>query len=151
LCSDGTTWTTDKDGPVMGLLAVEMSVRTGRDPGEHYALLTRDLGEPTYSRVDAPATVEQKRALGRLTAADVVITELAGDAVKAVLTAAPGDGQSIGGIKVVTDNGWFAARPSGTEAVYKLYTESFRGPDHLRRIQEEAQAVVSKALGRAGE
>jgi phosphoglucomutase len=150
LCTDGSTWTTDKDGPVMGLLAVEMTARTGRDPGEQYAALTRELGEPTYARVDAPATVEQKRALGRLTAADITATELAGDAVKEVLSAAPGDGQPIGGIKVVTDNGWFAARPSGTEAVYKLYAESFRGPDHLRRIQEEAQAVVSKALGNSG-
>jgi phosphoglucomutase len=150
LCRDGSTWTTDKDGPVLGLLAVEMSARTGRDPGEHYAAITRDLGDPSYARIDAPATVEQKRALARLTAADVSATELGGDAVRRVLTAAPGDGLPIGGVKVVTDNGWFAARPSGTEAVYKLYAESFRGPDHLRRIQDEARALVTKALGRAG-
>jgi phosphoglucomutase len=149
LCTDGTTWTTDKDGPIMGLLAVEMTVRTGRDPGEHYAALTRDLGDPVYARIDGPATVEQKSALARLTPADLALSELAGDAVKEVLTAAPGDGLPIGGIKVVTEHGWFAARPSGTEAVYKLYAESFRGADHLRRIQEEAQAAVSKALGRA--
>jgi phosphoglucomutase len=148
LCSDGTTWTTDKDGPIMGLLAVEMTVRTGRDPGEHYAALTRELGDPTYARIDGPATVEEKRALGKLTAADVSPAELGGDVVRTVLTAAPGDGLPIGGFKVITDNGWFAARPSGTESVYKLYAESFRGPDHLRRIQEEAQALVSKALAR---
>ncbi len=149
LCMDGTTWTTDKDGLVMGMLAVEMTVRTGRDPGEQYAALTREMGEPTYARIDGAATVEEKRALGRLTAADLALTELAGDAVRAVLTAAPGDGLPIGGVKVVTDQGWFAARPSGTEAVYKLYAESFRGPDHLRRIQEEAQVAVTKALARA--
>jgi phosphoglucomutase len=143
---DGTVWTTDKDGLIMGLLAAEMTARTGRDPGEHYQDLTRELGEPIYERIDAEATDAEKAALGRVTAKDLAVTELAGDPVTAVLTTAPGDGLPIGGIKVVTGNGWFAARPSGTEAVYKLYAESFRGVEHLRRIQEQAQAAIAAVI-----
>jgi phosphoglucomutase len=143
---DGTVWTTDKDGLIMGLLAAEMTARTGRDPGEHYHDLTRELGEPIYERIDAEATDAEKAALGRVTAKDLAVTELAGDPVTAVLTTAPGDGLPIGGIKVMTGNGWFAARPSGTEAVYKLYAESFRGVEHLRRIQEQAQAAIAAVI-----
>ncbi len=143
---DGTVWTTDKDGLVMGLLAVEMTARTGRDPGECYRELTRELGEPVYERIDAPATAEQKVALTRMSAKDLAVTELAGDPVTAVLTTAPGDGRPFGGIKVMTEHGWFAARPSGTEAVYKLYAESFKGVEHLRRIQEQAQAAIERVF-----
>ncbi len=142
---DGSTWTTDKDGLIMGLLAAEMTAESGHDPGERYEALTRELGAPVYERIDAAATPAQKAALARLTAADLALTTLAGEAVTGVTTTA--DGQPIGGIKVITASGWFAARPSGTEAVYKLYAESFSGPDHLRRIQEEAQAVIQKAFG----
>jgi phosphoglucomutase len=142
---DGGAWTTDKDGLIMGLLAAEMTARDGRDPGERYRELTRELGEPSYERIDAAATLEQKAALSRLMAADLGVAELAGERVTAVTTTA--DGQPIGGIKVSTENGWFAARPSGTEAVYKLYAESFKGAAHLARIQEEAQAVIQKAFG----
>jgi phosphoglucomutase len=144
---DGTAWVTDKDGLLMGLLAAEMTAKTGRDPGELYRDLTRELGDPVYERIDAAATPEEKAALARLTAKDLTLTDLAGDPVTAVLTTAPGDGQPIGGIKVTTEQGWFAARPSGTEAVYKLYGESFRGPGHLRRIQDEAQAIIQRAFG----
>jgi phosphoglucomutase len=147
---DGSAWATDKDGLIMGLLAAEMTARTGRDPGEHYREITSELGEPAYERIDAEATPEEKAILARLSREDLALAELAGDPVTAVLTAAPGDGQPIGGIKVITAHGWFAARPSGTEAVYKLYAESFKGPDHLRRIQEEAQAAVRKVLERRG-
>ncbi len=143
---DGTAWVTDKDGLVMGLLAAEMTARTGRDPGELYRDLTRELGDPVYERIDAPATPEEKAALARLTARDLSIAELAGDPVTAVLTTVPGDDRPIGGIKVVTEHGWFAARPSGTEAVYKLYAESWKSVEHLRRIQEEAQAIIARVL-----
>ena len=146
LCLDGSPWTTDKDGLIMGLVAIEMTARLGKDPGEQYQALTRELGDPVYARIDAPATVEQKKAIASLTAERLALVELGGDPVKAVLTAAPGDGKPFGGIKVSTDEGWFAARPSGTEAVYKLYAESFRGAEHLERIQEEAQAALRKAL-----
>jgi phosphoglucomutase len=139
---DGTVWTTDKDGLIMGLLAAEIMVRTGRDPGEHYRDLTRELGESVYERIDAAATPQEKRVLQRLTAETLGLTELAGDRIDGVLTSAPGDGQPIGGVKIITRHGWCAARPSGTEAVYKLYAESFKGPDHLRRIQEEAQTAI---------
>jgi phosphoglucomutase len=142
LCRDGSTWTTDKDGLIMGLLAIEMTERLGRDPGEHYRALAGELGDPAYERIDAPVTHEEKRALAKATASDLGIKELGGDPVTAVLTSAPGNGQSIGGIKVVTPNAWFAARPSGTEAVYKLYAESFKGKEHLRRVQDEAQAAL---------
>ena len=147
---DGSAWATDKDGLIMGLLAAEMTARTGRDPGEHYREITAEVGEAAYERIDAEATPEEKAALARLSREDLAMSSLAGDRVTAVLTAAPGDGQAIGGIKVITEQGWFAARPSGTEAVYKLYAESFRGPDHLRRIQEEAQAAIKQVLARAG-
>ena len=143
---DGTVWTTDKDGLILGLLAAEMTASTGRDPGERYAELTRECGKPLYERMDAPANPKEKAALGHLSAAKLAITELAGDPVRAVLDAAPGNGASLGGLKVVTDNGWFAVRPSGTEDVYKLYTESFVDAAHLKRIQEEARAAVARAL-----
>jgi len=139
-------WTTDKDGIVMDLVAVELMARMGRDPSELYHDLTDKLGATVYERIDAPATPEEKDALLKLTAGDVTATELAGDPIQSVLTTAPGNGAAIGGLKVVTAHGWFAARPSGTEAVYKLYAESFRGSDHLRRIQEEARALVSRVL-----
>lgn len=129
----------------MGLLAAEIMARTGRDPAEHYRDLTRELGEPVYERIDAEATPEEKAVLQRLSAESLGLTELAGEPVSAVLTAAA-DGQPIGGVKVITEHGWCAARPSGTEAVYKLYAESFKGHDHLRRIQEEAQAAIQKVF-----
>ena len=143
---DGTVWTTDKDGLILGLLAAEMTASTGRDPGERYVELTRECGKPLYERMDAPANPQEKAALGRLSPSKLAITELAGDPVRAVLDAAPGNGASLGGLKVVTDNGWFAVRPSGTEDVYKLYTESFVDAAHLKRIQEEARAAVARAL-----
>jgi phosphoglucomutase len=143
---DGTVWTTDKDGIVLDLLAVEIMARTGRDPAELYGDLTRELGTPAYERIDAPATDEQKNVLLTLSPADVRATDLAGDPIEKILTTAPGNGAPIGGLKVVTAQGWFAARPSGTEQVYKLYAESFRGPDHLRRIQQEAQALIGRVL-----
>ena len=146
---DGSVWTTDKDGIIMNLLAAEMMARTGRDPGELYRDLTNELGEPVYERIDAPATPAQKAILSKLSPDQVQATELAGDRIVAKLTTAPGNGASIGGLKVVTEQGWFAARPSGTEDVYKLYAESFRGKDHLKRIQEEAQALITKALMKA--
>ena len=143
---DGTVWTTDKDGIIMDLLAAEMMAKTGRDPGQLYRELTRELGEPVYARIDAPATPEQKAVLSKLSAEQVQATELAGDRILAKLTAAPGNGAAVGGLKVVTEQGWFAARPSGTEDVYKLYAESFRGSDHLADIQREAQALIDRAL-----
>jgi phosphoglucomutase len=143
---DGTVWTTDKDGIIMDLLAVELMARTGRDPSELYAELTRELGATVYERIDAHATAEEKAVLLDLSPGDVSASELAGDPIEALLTTAPGNGAPIGGLKVGTAHGWFAARPSGTEDVYKLYAESFRGSDHLRRIQEEAQAIISRAL-----
>ncbi len=146
---DGSVWTTDKDGIIPCLLAAEITARLGKDPGEIYRELTRDLGDPVYERIDAPATPEQKAALGKLSAADVRTTELAGEKVQQILTAAPGNGSAIGGIKVIAKNGWFAARPSGTEEIYKIYAESFLGQDHLRRIQEEAQTIVSETLARS--
>jgi phosphoglucomutase len=143
---DGSVWTTDKDGIIMDLLAAEMMAKIGRDPGELYRELTNELGAPVYERIDAAATPEQKTILSKLSPEQVQATELAGDIIIAKLTTAPGNGASIGGLKVVTEQGWFAARPSGTEDVYKLYAESFRGKDHLRRIQEEAQAIITEAL-----
>jgi phosphoglucomutase len=143
---DGTVWTTDKDGIIMDLLAVELMARTGRDPSELYDELTRELGAPVYERIDAPATPEQKTLLQKLSPADVKASNIADDPIEAMLTTAPGNGAPIGGLKVITAQGWFAARPSGTEDVYKLYAESFRGTAHLRRIQEEARALISKAL-----
>ena len=143
---DGSVWTTDKDGIILGLLAAEMTAVMDRDPGELYADLTREFGEVNYERIDAPATPEQKAVLARLSGDQVAATELAGRPITARLTTAPGNGAPIGGLKIVTDRGWFAARPSGTEDVYKLYAESFDGPAHLRKIQEEAQAIVGAAL-----
>jgi phosphoglucomutase len=146
---DGSVWTTDKDGPILCLLAAEITARTGRDPGERYRALTAELGDPAYERIDAPATAAQKKVLQALSPEQLGATELAGEKIESVLTKAPGDGSPIGGLKVATASGWFAARPSGTEDVYKIYAESFQGEAHLRRIQEEAQAMVSKALGGA--
>jgi phosphoglucomutase len=142
-------WSTDKDGIIPGLLSAEITARLGKDPGEIYHDLTRDLGDPVYERIDAPATLEQKAALAKLSSADVRATEIAGQKVEQILTAAPGDGNAIGGVKVTTKDGWFAARPSGTEEIYKIYAESFLGPDHLRRIQQGAQEIVSEALARS--
>jgi phosphoglucomutase len=143
---DGTVWTTDKDGIIACLLAAELTARTGRDPGEAYRELTERFGSPLYRRIDAPATPAQKAVLARLSPAEVSATELAGQSVLDILTTAPGNGASIGGLKVITQDGWFAARPSGTEDVYKIYAESFLGEDHLQRIIDEAQAVVGRAL-----
>ncbi len=139
-------WTTDKDAFVPCLLAAEMTARTGRDPGEIYRELTREFGEPVYDRIEAPATPEQKARLAKLSPEQVKLTELAGEKIQTVLTKAPGNGAPIGGLKVSTGNGWFAARPSGTENIYKIYAESFRGADHLRRLVEEAQTIVDHAL-----
>ena len=143
---DGSVWTTDKDGIILALLAAEITARIGRDPGELYRDLTHEFGEPVYQRIDAPATPEQKAILAKLSPQQVRTKELAGDKIQTILTTAPGNGASIGGLKVVTENGWFAARPSGTENIYKIYAESFRGTDHLKRIQEEAQTIVNDAL-----
>jgi phosphoglucomutase len=143
---DGTVWTTDKDGIIACLLAAEMTARSGRDPGVAYEALTARFGAPVYRRIDAPATPAQKAVLARLSPEQVSAKELAGEPVTAILTTAPGNGAPIGGLKVMTEHGWFAARPSGTENVYKIYAESFRGEDHLERIIEEAQAVVGRAL-----
>ncbi len=148
---EGKAWTTDKDGIILGLLALEITARTGRDPGELYRELTRQLGEPVYERIDAPATLEQKAVLERLTPDQVKVTELAGEKIEAMLTTAPGNGSPIGGLKVVAANGWFAARPSGTEEVYKLYAESFLSEDHLRRIQEEAQRIIAQTFASASD
>ena len=143
---DGGVWTTDKDGLILGLLAAEMTAVLGKDPSVVYRELTAQYGEPVYERVDAPATPPQKARLGKLSPEDVKATELAGAPVTAILTKAPGNGAAIGGLKVATKDGWFAARPSGTEDVYKIYAESFLGRDHLRRLQEEARALVTEAL-----
>ena len=146
---DGRVWTTDKDGPLLCLLASEITAVTGSSPSERYAELVARYGDPTYARVDAPATREQKAVLGKLSADQVTATELAGEPITAKLVEAPGNGARLGGLKVVTDSGWFAARPSGTEDVYKIYAESFQGAEHLARIQEEAREVVGAALGGA--
>ncbi len=143
---DGSVWTTDKDGMIPALLAAEITARMGRDPGEIYSELTREFGEPVYERVEAPATPEQKAMLEKLSPAQVKIKDLAGEKIQAILTKAPGNGASIGGLKVVSESGWFAARPSGTENIYKIYAESFRGAEHLQHILEEAQVIVSNTL-----
>jgi phosphoglucomutase len=143
---DGTVWTTEKDGIVAALLAAEMTARTGRDPGEIYAAAAREYGDPVYERVDAPATAAQRDALAALSPQAIQSESLAGDPIRQTLTTAPGDGQPIGGLKVISDGGWFAARPSGTEDIYKIYAESFRGLEHLREIQAEAKRMVAAAL-----
>jgi phosphoglucomutase len=148
---DGTVWATDKDGIIPCLLAAEITARLGHDPGEIYRELTRELGDPVYERMEAPATAEQKAALGKLSPSDIHVTEVAGEKVQQILTAAPGDGNPIGGVKVIAKDGWFAARPSGTEDIYKIYAESFRGQEQLQRIEEEAQRIVSEALARSAQ
>lgn len=147
---DGTVWTTDKDGIAVALLSAEIPARTGKDPGEIYRILTEEFGDPAYGRLEAPANLAQKKALASLSPEQVVSTELAGETITEKLTRAPGDGNKIGGLKVSTENGWFAARPSGTEEIYKIYAESFRGEEHLKQIQAEAQQIVSAALKAAG-
>ena len=150
LRQDGTVWTTDKDGLIMDLLAAEILAKTGRDPGEHYRDLENEFGAPVYARTDAPADAEQKRVLANLSPEQVTADTLAGDAITAKLTRAPANDAPIGGLKVVTESGWFAARPSGTEEIYKIYAESFRGDAHLKEIQREAQDIVRSAFEQAG-
>src|SRR2546425_2354700 len=150
LRTDGTVWTTDKDGIVMALLAAEITARTGKDPGVHYQELTAEFGTPYYARIDAPATPEQKAVLQKLSPEAVKVTQLAGEPIVAPLTRAPANEAPIGGLKVVTTDGWFAARPSGTEDIYKIYAESFRSQSHLEAIVAEAQHIVADALGREG-
>jgi phosphoglucomutase len=147
LARDGSVWSTDKDGIVPALLSAEITARTGHDPGEIYAGLERENGESFYERIDAPASAEQRAALAKLSPQDVSVSELAGEKIRRILTTAPGDGNPIGGVKVIAENGWFAARPSGTEDVYKIYAESFVSREHLEQIQEEAQAIVATVLG----
>ncbi len=144
---DGTVWTTDKDGIVPALLAAEITAVAGRDPGGIYAGLTGEFGDPVYDRVEAPATADQKRRLAALTPGEVHCSDLAGEPVQSIINVAPGNHAPIGGVKVTAATGWFAARPSGTEDIYKIYAESFRGQQHLDRIVAEAQAVVDTALG----
>jgi phosphoglucomutase len=144
---DGSVWTTDKDGIILALLASEILAATGRTPSQHYAALTEEYGDPAYARVDAPANREEKAKLAALSPDDVAASSLAGEDITAKLTEAPGNGAKVGGLKVTTENAWFAARPSGTEDVYKIYAESFRGPDHLAQVQAEAREVVGAALG----
>jgi phosphoglucomutase len=146
---DGSVWTTDKDGFIPCLLAAEITARTGQDPGEIYRELTHEFGEPAYDRVQAPATLEQKERLANLSLQQVTPTELAGEKIQTILTHAPGNGASISGLKVVTESGWFASRPSGTESIYKIYAESFQGREHLSQILGEAQTIVNEALARA--
>jgi phosphoglucomutase len=143
---DGGVWTTDKDGIIPALLSAEITARSKRDPGEIYRDLTCEFGEPAYDLVEAAATLRQKEILGKLSPQQVPSKNLAGEPILQILTRAPGNGAPIGGLKVVTESGWFAARPSGTEDIYKIYAESFKGPDHLRRILDEAQTIVSDAL-----
>jgi len=147
---DGTVWTTDKDGMILGLLAAEIMARAGRDPGELYNEITRDLGAPVYERIDVPASSEQKEILKRLSPQEISAKTLAGEPILAMLTDAPGNNSPIGGLKVATESGWFAVRPSGTEDVYKIYAESFHGQEHLQRIQEEARALVDKVFAAKG-
>lgn len=149
LCKDGSPWSTDKDGLIMGLLSAEITAKSGKDPGVRYSELTQQFGDPVYERIDAPANAAEKAILQKLSPEQVPAQELAGEKIEAKLTTAPGNGAALGGLKVVTKNGWFAARPSGTEDVYKIYAESFLGKEHLRRIQEEARAVISKTFAAA--
>jgi phosphoglucomutase len=149
LARDGSPWTTDKDGIILALLAAEITAHMGRDPGELYQDLCRVHGSPVYERIDAPANAAQRAALAKLAPNDITVSELAGEKIQRILTSAPGDGNPIGGIKAVTESGWFAARPSGTEDVYKIYAETFRGEEQLRKIQQEAQVMVGAVLGGA--
>jgi len=150
LTKDGQVWSTDKDGIILALLAAEILAVTGKNPSQYYEELTAKLGNPIYKRIDAPATPEQKNVLSNLKPSDISSTHLAGEKISSILTEAPGNGASIGGLKVVTENGWFAARPSGTENIYKIYMESFNGADHLQAIENEAQAIVSQAFENQG-
>jgi phosphoglucomutase len=143
---DGTVWSTDKDGLIPNLLAAEITARTGKDPGEHYQELTRSFGTPYYTRIDAPASPEEKARLGKLAPEAVQAGDLAGEPITAKLTRAPGNNEAIGGLKVTAANGWFAARPSGTENIYKIYAESFKDEKHLETIIAEAQKIVGAAL-----
>jgi phosphoglucomutase len=149
LRKDGTVWTTDKDGIIMDLLACEITAKTGKDPAEIYQKLEQQFGSTVYERIDTPASAEQRKSLKTLSPETVTATELAGDPILAKHTRAPGNNEPIGGLKVVTSNGWFAARPSGTEDIYKLYSESFEGPKHLKKIQEEAQVIIEAAFAQA--
>ncbi|MDP1678525.1 MAG: alpha-D-glucose phosphate-specific phosphoglucomutase, partial [Candidatus Nitrotoga sp.] len=146
LRTDGSVWTTDKDGIILALLSAEITARMNRDPGEIYRELTHEFGEPVYERIDAPATPAQKKILAKLSPQQIRSTDLAGEKIQTILTHAPGNGASIGGLKVISEQGWFAARPSGTENIYKIYAESFRGVDHLHRILTEAQTIISDTL-----
>jgi phosphoglucomutase len=143
---DGEAWSTDKDGLILALLASEITAVTGKTPSQHYALLTEKFGSSAYERIDAPATLEQKTKLGKLSADAVSASQLAGETITGVLTHAPGNGAALGGLKVETENSWFAARPSGTENVYKIYAESFKGEAHLRQVQAEAKSLVDSVL-----
>jgi phosphoglucomutase len=147
LRKDGTVWSTDKDGIILNLLAAEITARTGKDPGWHYTELTKRFGTPYYTRIDAPASPVQKAAFKKLTPDAVTATDLAGEKITAKLTRAPGNNAPIGGLKVTTPTGWFAARPSGTENIYKIYAESFQSESHLQKIVEEAQQIVTRSLG----
>jgi phosphoglucomutase len=143
---DGSVWTTDKDGIILALLAAEITAVTGKDPGKHYEALTGEFGAPHYARIDAPATPDQKAKLKKLSPDDVKAREFAGEKIVGRFTAAPGNNEPIGGLKVTTENGWFAARPSGTEDVYKIYAESFKSAEHLKEIQLQAQELVTQVL-----
>jgi phosphoglucomutase len=145
---DGSVWTTDKDGLIMGLLAAEITARTGHDPNQFYASVTHDLGKSFYERIDAPASREQKALLASLDPAGIDAKDLAGEPIDAKLNRAPGNDAAIGGLKVVARNSWFAARPSGTEDVYKIYAESFRSEDHLKQVQHDAQALIARHFGK---
>jgi phosphoglucomutase len=142
-------WTTDKDGIIAALLAAEITATTKKDPGEIYQEFTKEFGDPLYDRTDAPATSQQRAKLAKITKESIQIPDLAGEKILTILTNAPGDGNAIGGVKVAAKNGWFAARPSGTEDIYKIYAESFSGKEHLQKIQSEAQTIVDKALATA--
>jgi phosphoglucomutase len=146
---DGGVWTTDKDGIISALLAAEITAKSGRDPGEIYRDLTREFGEPVYDRVEAPATSAQKEKLKKLSPQQVRSKDLADEKIHAIISSAPGNGAAIGGVKVIAQSGWFAARPSGTEEIYKIYAESFKGREHLLRILEQAQAIVDDAIAAA--
>jgi phosphoglucomutase len=150
LRKDGTVWTTDKDGIIMDLLAAEITAKTGKDPAEHYRELENKFGRPVYERIDAPANAKQKAVLKKLNPEQVMVNKLAGDKIITKLTRAPGNQAEIGGLKVVTENGWFAARPSGTEEIYKIYAESFKGKAHLNKIMDEAQSIVKEVFKLAG-